>query len=174
MQEANAPPPSTRCSAPPSSTVSIRRSISTTFLNASPTNPSARSTNCSHGTCRSQHGQHPHSLCVHTTLCGYISYDRPHRNGSDHTLTLIATIVHDHIQLMVAVNCNTNYSEYDARHRGPADLKRLNCTCCATQGFIFSRLVLTASLPVSPGRGSMPALRMTSSASTGQICSCTK
>jgi hypothetical protein len=46
----NAPPPSTRCSDQPSSTGSIRNSISIECSNASPISPSARSRICCHGT----------------------------------------------------------------------------------------------------------------------------
>jgi hypothetical protein len=72
-QAENVPPPSTRCSAQPSSTGSIQRSISTTSSNESRTTRSAESRNCCRGmshtqTVRSLLNVYPHNaMWIHNS-----------------------------------------------------------------------------------------------------------
>lgn len=87
--EENVPPPSTRCSARPSSTASTRRSTSTKSSNESLTTRSAGSRNCCHGTSHRRAVQSLLNVCIHITLCGYTTLTPTHKNGPDHTLTLL-------------------------------------------------------------------------------------
>jgi hypothetical protein len=86
----NAPPPSTRYSDAPSSTVSIRSSISIKCSNGSPTIPSAKSPNCCLGTSPSP-SQRTHLNRCPPILDGHLSESlHTHRNGPDHALTPFA------------------------------------------------------------------------------------
>ena len=72
----NAPPPSTRCSDRPSSTVSIQSSISSTCSNASPTTPSAGSTTCCLGTSPHFRTISPDLKCPHAETDGHLVSNR--------------------------------------------------------------------------------------------------